>query len=59
MLAAFTTKRYNTGAQIHKKHEKEKRKKTQLVYKLTRVHPRGSMQFAAGAYTELGRDGSG
>ena len=28
----------NTGAQIHKKHKKVKTRKTQLVYKLTRVH---------------------
>jgi len=28
----------NTGAQIDKKHKREKKRKTQLVYKLTRVH---------------------
>jgi len=27
MLAASTTKLYNTGAQIHKKHKKEEKKK--------------------------------
>jgi len=47
VLAAFTTKLYNTGAQIHKKHKnrrKEKRK-THLVYKLTRIHVQKKISY--------------